>query len=107
MTSDECGRPCEEGSAAQARALARVIAKAVDKGIRTHEDRLHELGIPGPIPPVKLAEIVAWLGAEWAITGVWDVEAASAKFDVASEVLWPELANYFHSRARRGRERRN
>jgi hypothetical protein len=105
MMSDDSGRPREERTAAQARALAKAIAKAVNTGIRTHEGRLHEMGVPGPIPPMKLAEIVAWLGAEWAVTGVWDIEAAAAKFDIPSEMLWPELAAYFHSRARRGRER--
>ncbi len=61
-----------------------------------------DVEMPSPIQPRVLAEIVAWLGAQWVDTHVWDVEAAAARFDVPTQVLWPELARYFRTRANGG-----
>ncbi len=83
----------------QARTLAGIIDRAVRRGISDHEGRLHELAASGPIPVSKVAEVIAWLGSEWADTGVWDVEAAAARFDIPAEILWPELNRYFRDRA--------
>ncbi len=95
----------------QARALAWVIDRAVDRGVRRgiadHEERMRALlGLPAPVSTLQMAEIVAWLGVQWADTGLWDVEAAAERFDIPPQILWPELSRYFEGRRRGWRDYR-
>ena len=89
-----------------AHAVVRAADRAAVRRVSGHESRLHpEASAPAPIPIRVLADVVTWLMLQYQDTGLWDVEAASAKFDIPTHVLWPELGRYFRSRANGGWER--
>ncbi len=84
---------------------ARRNERGLSRPVAGCRPSMAEVEMPSPIPPRVLAEIVAWLGAQWVDTHLWDVEAAAARFDLPTQVLWPELARYFRNRANGGGRR--
>ncbi len=104
--------------------LARSVAEAVELGIRLHredspvhrweEGAASRGAAPGEperllagdsgtaralVPPRVLAEIIAWMGAQWADTWSFDYEAAAIRFDIPVEVLRSEVTSYLRRRA--------
>ena len=87
------------------------LARANERTIKLHEKhcpaRQREEETPGIVPPRVIAEIVAWMGAQWADTWSFDYEAAAARFEIPEEVLRSEVASYLRKRAGYHRDRRN
>ncbi len=87
------------------------LARANERTIKLHERycpaRRRAEEMPAIVPPRVLAEIIAWMGAQWADTWSFDYEAAAVRFEIPEEVLRSEVASYLRNRGGRGRDRRN
>lgn len=86
-------------------------ARATQHVIRIHERRCparqQAEAMTRLVPPRVLAEVIAWMGAQWADTWSFDIEAAAVRFDIPVEVLRSEVSSYLRTRAGYGRDRRN
>lgn len=82
------------------------LARAITIHARSCPSRQQAEGI-WSILPTRLAEIVAWMGAQWADTWIFDYETASAKFELLADLIRAEVARYLRARAGFRAERRN
>lgn len=83
------------------RRLAKAMDNAAVRRVSEHEKRKHPETEDPPkiLAPRVVAEIIAWMGAQWADTWSFDYEAASVRFDIPVEVLRSEVTSFLRARA--------